>query len=223
MYQYTLDEIDQRRAHHQAVKQDADDVEGKRIGNFGELAFEQFCREYLPAEMWEWQNESAIRRCNPGSFAEHEFEVFGFEVDVKTSRDVSAFLPESLVENDSDDDIIVMAWPRDNEGNLVLLGWEQLETLVSKVEAQEQFSEEEPAKLKHLAMQPMNDLTDLGPNTAYMNQKPENPFSREIKSHHTATAIRPRSWSRSFRRRRMSNRTVRNWMGKPYELLSRAR
>lgn len=176
MYQYTPDEIDRQRAHHQAVKQGADDVEQKRIGNLGELAFEQFCREYLPAEMWEWQNEAAIRRCNPESFAGHDFEVFGFEVDVKTSRDVSAFLPETLVEKDSDDDIVVMAWRRDKEDSLVLLGWERVETLISKVESQEEFSGEEPEKLKHLAMQPMNDLADLGPNTAHMNQKPENPF-----------------------------------------------
>lgn len=176
MYQFTPDEIDGRRAHHQAVKQDADDVEQKRIGNLGELAFEQFCREYLPAEMWEWVNEAAIRRCNPESYAGHDFEVFGFEVDVKTSRDVSAFLPETLVENDSDDDIVVMAWHRDNEDGLVLLGWERVETLTSKVESQEQFSGEEPEKLKHLAMRPMNDLADLGPNTAHLNQTPDNPF-----------------------------------------------
>ena len=176
MYQFTPDEIDGRRAHHQAVKQDADDVEQKRIGNLGELAFEQFCREYLPAEMWEWVNEAAIRRCNPESYAGHDFEVFGFEIDVKTSRDVSAFLPETLVENDSDDDIVVMAWHRDNEDGLVLLGWERVETLTSKVESQEEFSGEEPEKLQHLAMRPMNDLADLGPNTAHLNQTPDNPF-----------------------------------------------
>lgn len=67
MYLYTPDEIDRERAHHQAVIQGADDIDGKRIGNLGELAFEQFCREYLPVELWEWQNEAAIRRCNPES------------------------------------------------------------------------------------------------------------------------------------------------------------
>ena len=62
MYLYTPDEIDRERAHHQAVIQGADDRDVKRIGNLGELAFEQFCREYLPVEMWEWQNEEAMRR-----------------------------------------------------------------------------------------------------------------------------------------------------------------
>ena len=176
MYQFSPDEIDQRRAHHQAVKQDADDVDVKRIGNLGEIAFEQFCREYLPTEMWEWENEEAIRRCNPESFSGHDFEVFGYEIDVKTSRDVSAFLPETLVERDSDDDIIVMVWHRDNEDSLILLGWEHVETLRSKVETEEQFSGNSPEKLEHLAKRPMNDLLDLGPNTANMNQKPENPF-----------------------------------------------
>jgi len=176
VYQFTPDEIDQRRAHHQAVKQGADDVDVKRIGNLGEIAFEQFCREYLPAEMWEWENEDALRRCNPESFSGHDFEVFGYEIDVKTSRDVSAFLPEALVENDSEDDIIVMVWHRDNEDSLMLLGWEHVETLKSKVATEEQFSGESPAKLEHLATRPMNDLQDLGPNTANMNQKPENPF-----------------------------------------------
>lgn len=71
---------------------------------------------------------------NPESFAGHDFEVFGFEVDVKTSQDVSAFLPEALVEKDSDDEIVVMAWHRDNEDSLVPLGWGRVETLVSKVE-----------------------------------------------------------------------------------------
>jgi len=176
VYQFTPDEIDRRRAHHQAVKQDADDVDVKRIGNLGEIAFEQFCREYLPVEMWEWQNEDAIRRCNPESFSGHDFDVFGYEVDVKTSRDVSAFLPEALVETDSEDDLIVMVWHRDNEDSLILLGWEHVETLQSKVATESQFSGTSPAKLEHLATRPMNDLQDLGPNTANMNQTPENPF-----------------------------------------------
>lgn len=176
MYQFTPTEIDRRRAHHQAVKQDADDVAVKRIGNLGEIAFEQFCREYLPAEMWEWNNEAAMRRCNPESFAGHDFDVFGYEVDVKTSRDVSAFLPEALVKTDSEDDIIVMVWHRDNEDSLMLLGWERVETLQSKVATEKEFSGDSPVKLDHLAMRPMNNLQDLGPNTANMNQTPENPY-----------------------------------------------
>ncbi len=177
MYLYTPDEIDRDRAHHQAVIQGADELDGKRIGNLGELAFEQFCREYLPVEMWEWENEAAIRRCNAESFSGHDFDVFGYEVDVKTSRDVSAFRPANILENDPDDDIIVMVWHRDNEDALILLGWERTETLASKVETQAAYSGEEPEKLAHLSARPMNELQDLGPNTAHMNQKPENPFS----------------------------------------------
>ena len=176
MYRYTPDEFDHERAHHQAVIQGVDDLDVKRIGNLGELAFEQFCREYLPVEMWEWMNEGAIRRCNPESFSAYDFEVFGYSVDVKSSRDVSAFLPESLVERDPDDDIVVMVWHRDNEDSLMLLGWERLETLKTKVESEEDYSGEAPEKLDHLAARPMNELIDLGPNTAHMNQKPENPF-----------------------------------------------
>jgi hypothetical protein len=177
MYLYTPDEIDSQRAHHQAVIQGVDDLDVKRIGNLGELAFEQFCREYLPAEMWSWENETAIRRCNPASFSGHDFEVFGYEIDVKTSRDLSAFQPSTLLDNDPDDDIIVMVWHRDKEDGLILLGWERTETLASKVRTQEAFSGTEPEKLDHLATRPMNELQDLGPNTAHMNQKPENPFS----------------------------------------------
>jgi hypothetical protein len=177
MYQYTPDEIDRKRAHHQAVKQGATDVDGKRIGNLGEFAFEQFCREFLPAEMWEWENEDAMRRCNPESYEAHDFDVFGYDVDVKTSRDVSAFDPATLVESDSDDDILVMVWHRDNEDSLILLGWEHVETLVSKVRTEAAFSGANPEKLDHIAVRPMNDLADLGPNTAHMNQKPENPFA----------------------------------------------
>lgn len=176
MYRYTPDEIDRKRAHHQALKQGADDLHGKRIGNLGELAFEQFCREYLPVEMWSWKNEDAIRQCTPESFSSYDFEVFGYEIDVKTSRDVSAFLPESLLENDPDDDIVIMVWHRDNEDSLILLGWERLETLTSKAATQEQYSGTEPEKLDHLAARPMNEVRNLGPNTAHMNQKPENPF-----------------------------------------------
>lgn len=177
MYLYTPDEIDRERAHHQAVIQGADDVDIKRIGNLGELAFEQFCREYLPVEMWNWKNEAAIRRCNAESFAGHDFEVFDYTVDVKTSRDVSAFRPANLLEKDPDDDIIAMVWHRDNEDSLVLLGWERTETLESKVRTQSEYSGDEPAKLAHLAARSMNELHDLGPNTAHLNQKPENPFS----------------------------------------------
>ncbi|WP_323674689.1 hypothetical protein [Halorubellus sp. PRR65] len=176
MYRYTPDEFDKERAHHQAVVQGADDLKVKRIGNLGELAFEQFCREYLPVELWEWKNEESLRHCDPESFSKYDFEVFGYEVDVKTSRDVSAFLPESLLEADPDDDIVVMVWHRDNEDSLILLGWERLETLKSKAESQANFSGEEPDKLDHLAARPMNELLDLGPNTAHMNQKPQNPF-----------------------------------------------
>ena len=176
MYVYTPDEIDRERAHHQAVIQGAEKQSVKRIGNLGELAFEQFCREYLPVETWEWENEAAIRRCNPESFSGYDFEVFGYEVDVKTSRDVSAFKPASILETDPDDDIVVMVWHRDNEDALILLGWERIETLKSKVEMQEQYTGDEPAKLAHLAARPMNELHDLGPNTAHLNQKPQNPF-----------------------------------------------
>lgn len=176
MYQFTPDEMDRTRASYQA-EQHGDDVDAKRVGNLGEIAFENWCREYLPTEMWEWQNEDAIRRCNPESYSGHDFEVFGYEVDVKTSRDVSAFRPEALVENDDEDDIIVMIWHRDNEDGVVLLGWERVDTLVSKVETEAQFSGDQPGKLAHLATRPMNDLLDLGPNTANMNQTPENPFS----------------------------------------------
>jgi len=175
VYAFTPSDIDSERADYQA-KQNADDRSAKRIGNLGEIAFERFCREYMPTEMWEWQNEDAIRRCNPESYASHDFEVFGYEIDVKTSRDVSAFLPENLVENDDKDDIIVMAWHRDNEDSIILVGWEHVQTLKSKVETEEQYSGEAPDQLYHLPTRSMNELTELGPNTAHMNQTPENPF-----------------------------------------------
>jgi hypothetical protein len=148
-------------------------VEGYLVG---EIAFERFYREYLPSEMWEWNNETAIRRCNPESFAGHDFEVFGYEVDVKTSQDILAFKQDALVENDSEDDIIVMVWHRDNKDSLKLIGWERVDTLLSKARTEQQYSGDSPMKLEHLATRPMNDLQDIGPNTAHMNQTPENPF-----------------------------------------------
>ncbi|AWB26916.1 hypothetical protein HARCEL1_03915 [Halococcoides cellulosivorans] len=175
MYEFSPDEIDRTRADYQA-KQHESDKRVKRVGNLGELAFEQFCREYLPTEMWEWANEDAIRRCNEENYTSHDFRVFGYDIDVKTSRDVSAFRPQTLVEGDTDDDIIVMAWHRDKEDSLILIGWEFVRTLVSKVETQEEYSGDEPDKLRHIPTRPMNDLNDLGPNTAFLNQKPSNPF-----------------------------------------------
>lgn len=71
----------------------------------------------------------------------------------------------------------MMVWHRDNEDSLMLLGWERVATLESKVSTEEQFSGNSPAKLAHLAMRPMNALQELGPNTANMNQTPENPFA----------------------------------------------
>ncbi|MCX2819993.1 hypothetical protein EGH25_11600 [Haladaptatus sp. F3-133] len=185
MYRYTPSEVDRERAHHQAVIQGADDLDVKRIGNLGELAFECFCREYLPVEMWDWMNEQAIRRCNEESFSAYDFEVFGYEVDVKTSRDVSAFLPRKLLDNDPDDDIIAMAWHRDDEDALMLLGWTRVDTLKSKVEADEGYASDNPSQLDHLTARPMNELIDLGPNTAHMNQRPTDPFEpgdRVVKS-----------------------------------------
>lgn len=189
MYRYRPDEIDRERAHHQALKQVTEtnqgDIDVKRIGNLGELAFESFCREYLPVEMWHWENDDAMRLCTPESYLGHDFEVFGYTVDVKTSRDVSAFLPKTLYENDPDDDIIVMAWHRDNEDALMLLGWVRTRTLEGKVSAEESYEGENLSKLDHLAVRPMNELIDLGPNTAHMNQRPLSPFGpgdRVVKS-----------------------------------------
>lgn len=188
MYLFTPDEIDRKRANRQAENQGVGDVDCKRRGNLGELAFEQFCREYLPIELWEWKNDEAIRTCEPECFSSFDFEVFGYEVDVKTSRDVSAFRPAKVLDNDADDDIVVMVWHRDKEDGLILLGWERVETLQSKAASQESYSGAEPAKLDHLAARPMNEFLDLGPNTAHMNQKPQNPFApgdRVVKSSET--------------------------------------
>lgn len=157
--------------------QGCDDADAKRIGNLGELAFEQFRRECLPVETWEWRNEAAVRRCNPDSFRAHDFEVFGYEVDAKTSRDVSSSRPANLLAADPDDDVVVMVWHRDNEDAFTLLGWEPTRTLASEVETQASYSGEEPEKLAHLAVRPMNEPHDLGPNTAHPNRKPENPFA----------------------------------------------
>ncbi|WP_396613325.1 hypothetical protein ACH9L7_05445 [Haloferax sp. S1W] len=51
MYRYTPSEIDYERANHQAKVQDRKNLDVKRIGNLGELAFEQFCREHLPVDL----------------------------------------------------------------------------------------------------------------------------------------------------------------------------
>jgi len=179
MYTFEPDDIDTQRAAHQALLQgcEGEEQKQKRIGNLGEIAFERFCREYLPVEMWTWKNEEAIRRCNPESFSSYDFEVFGYEVDVKTSRDISAFKPQALVEADSDDDIIVMVWHRDNEDELILVGWEWVKSLITKVEMDEEYTGDTPAKLEPISMNQMNELIDLGPNTAHLNQIPENPFT----------------------------------------------
>lgn len=50
MYRFTPSEIDRERAQHQSAIQGADDLDRKRIGNFGELAFHEFCCEALIGE-----------------------------------------------------------------------------------------------------------------------------------------------------------------------------
>lgn len=77
-------DVDYHRANHQPKIQEADDVDVKRIGNLGEMAFECFCREYLPVEMWEWMNAEQIRRCNPESYSSYGFEVTGRYLDLDT-------------------------------------------------------------------------------------------------------------------------------------------
>lgn len=47
---------------------------------------------------------------------------------------------------------------------------------MSKVRTQHQYSGDEPERLRHLPSRPMNSLQDIGPNTAYLHQKPNNPF-----------------------------------------------
>jgi len=54
----------------------------------------------------------------------------------------------------------------DNEDTLILLGWERTEARKSKVKTQDAYSGEELEKLAHLAARPMNELQELGPNTA---------------------------------------------------------
>lgn len=177
MYKFTPDEFDDRRAHHQGVIQGCkgDELDAKRIGNLGEIAFEWFCRQYVPSDFWSWNNDDAIRRCDPESFASNDFRVFDYDIDVKTSRDVSAFLPENLLNIDDEDDIIVMVWHRDDEDSMILLGWAFVETLSSKVSAENQY-DGDVAKLDHLSVRPMNELVDLGPNAMNLNQLPDNPF-----------------------------------------------
>jgi len=57
---------------------------------------------------------------------------------------VSAFLPRKILDNDPDDDIIVMAWHRDDEDALMLLGWTRVDTLKSKVEADDSYAADNP-------------------------------------------------------------------------------
>jgi len=83
-----------------------------------------------------------------------------------------------------------MVWHRDNEDALILIGWERTETLKSKVETQETYSGEEPEKLAHLAARPMNELQELGPNTAYMNQNLRTRSSPATASSRQATRTR---------------------------------
>lgn len=177
MYKFTPDEFDHERANHQGVIQgcEGNELDAKRIGNLGEIAFEWFCRQYVPSEFWSWNNAEAIRRCDPESFASNDFEVFGYDIDVKTSRDVSAFLPENLLDIDDEDDIIVMVWHRDDEDSMILLGWAFVDTLKSKVNTEQQY-DGDVSKLDHLSVRPMNELVDLGPNAMNLNQLPDNPF-----------------------------------------------
>jgi hypothetical protein len=69
-----------------------------------------------------------------------------------------------------------MAWHRDNEDALMLLGWVRTRTLESKVTANAEYDGDTPSKLDHLSVRAMNELVDLGPNTAHMNQRPSSPF-----------------------------------------------
>jgi hypothetical protein len=175
MYRYTPDEIDRVRASHQAEWNNDSNIDEKRVGNLGEMAFETFLRQYVPTEMWEWMNADALRNCNPESYEPYDFDVFGYAVDVKTSRDVSAFRPSNLLAIDDTDDIIVMVWHRDNEDALILLGWERIETLRSKVETE--YEGKTLEQLDHLPARSMTQLLDLGPSTAQMNQRIECDFA----------------------------------------------
>lgn len=55
-----------------------------------------------------------------------------------------------------------------------MLGWERTESLKSKVRTREEYSGEEPENSRTWT-RPMNEFTISG-NTAYLKQKPENPF-----------------------------------------------
>lgn len=129
---------------------------------------------------------------------------------------MSLLFPESLIEWDPEDNIVVMVWHRDNEDGLMLPGSECLETLKSKVEAETAFSDDSLVKLDHLAARLMNELIDLGPHTAHMNQKPENLFSpvdRVVKAGDAEPSVGGSSL-RCCRRSRTPERSDTKWMGK---------
>lgn len=91
--------------------------------------------------------------------------------------EVGLVLPPGLELHDLATADVIYVWHWDNEDSLVLLGWERPATLKSKVKEEAESSGGAPAKLDRLPARPMNELIDLSPNTAHMNQKLENPFS----------------------------------------------
>lgn len=63
-------------------------IEAKLSGSFGEIAFNEFCRLFIPPKLWKWYHREALEE-NAGEVTEydqHDFEVCNRDIDVKTSE-----------------------------------------------------------------------------------------------------------------------------------------
>jgi len=113
MFSYTFSDEEKERASKHAEFQieergvpDNKDrkqlIEAKTIGALGEIAFNEFCRLFIPSELWEWYHREALKE-EAGETTEydpHDFVVFQREVDIKTSTDPARIDAESQWELD---------------------------------------------------------------------------------------------------------------------------
>lgn len=167
MFQYSFSENDRQKAREQSQIQSTKRTEdrkqqitNRRIGNLGEIAFANFCLAYI--REWKWLNFEAIKTNQP-EYNIHDFNVFGYSIDIKTSRDISRFRTWRLAEQDLSADICMMVWIRDKTDYAVLLGWALTQVLNKK--GDNPFSEisvTAPLGLEHMYIRPMYEFLALG-------------------------------------------------------------
>lgn len=100
MYWYKFDsaetELAERQAEAQAGGHSKKAVSKRVVGNLGEYTFEAFLEDFAHRDRWEYLNENA-RDAGQSEYEPFDFNVNGYEVDVKSTTNLLKMNPSAMI------------------------------------------------------------------------------------------------------------------------------